>query len=334
MLENIARVQLAELPTPIHEAPRLAKAIGLSKLFIKRDDLTGLAMGGNKARKLEYEFAQALNEGCDVVVTVGGIQSNHTRMTAAAARKSGIEPKIILGGSDFTEVQGNLLIQVLLGAEIRLVKDDSLESLSAAQNAWIKELREQGRKPYLIPVGGSTGLGALGYVNAMSELAGQVGQEAVQVVLAVGSCGTLAGTILGVKLFLPGARVIGISVSRSASDITLRTREIIDESCAILKKDIRLIEGDIEAYDNYHEEYGKVTESGKEAILLSARTEGLLLDPVYTGKAMAGLIGLVADHVIDPRIATIFLHTGGIPGLFAYENYFRDLTWCSRSTGG
>jgi D-cysteine desulfhydrase len=330
LLENIARRHLAELPTPLHEAPRLANKIGLSRLYIKRDDLTGLAMGGNKARKLEYEFAEALKKECDVVITVGGIQSNHTRMTAAAARKSGIEAKIILGGPDFTEIQGNLLLQVLLGTEIRLVDNDSLESLSAAQDNWVQELTEQGRKPYLIPIGGSTGLGALGYVNAMLELAEQFGKEPVQIVLAVGSCGTLAGTILGARIFMPGARIIGISVSRSSVEITSRTKEIIEESCRILKMDENISESAVESYDTYYEEYGKVTESGKEAILLSARTEGLLLDPVYTGKAMAGLIGLVKNQVIDPSIATIFIHTGGTPGLFAYEKYFRDLTWRTR----
>jgi 1-aminocyclopropane-1-carboxylate deaminase/D-cysteine desulfhydrase-like pyridoxal-dependent ACC family enzyme len=224
VLDAVRRVPLAVLPTPLQEAPRLAGHLGLSRLLVKRDDATGLAMGGNKARKLEYDFAPILEKGCDVVVTVGGAQSNHAVMTAAAACRLGLDVKLVLGGPDFSGARGNLLLDTLYGAEVRyLVGDDANESLAAAMEAWVGELRAEGRRPYALPIGGSTGVGALGYVRAMRELADQLGEGPVQVVTAVGSCGTYAGLNLGARLFLPEARVVGISVSRTVRQIFDRT---------------------------------------------------------------------------------------------------------------
>jgi D-cysteine desulfhydrase family pyridoxal phosphate-dependent enzyme len=326
MIDTIERIQLAQLPTPLEEAPRLAKHLGLSTLFIKRDDMTGLALGGNKARKLEYDFADVLRKKCDTVVTVGGVQSNHARMTAAAARRVGIDVKLVLGGPDFTEYQGNLLLEVLLGAEVRFLEnDDDNDHLTAAMDEWVRELASAGRRPYAIPVGGSTGLGAIGYVRAMRELASQLPAPGgpVQVILAVGSCGTFAGAILGAQLFLPRARMIGISVSRTSAEIALRTREIMAESARILGA----APGGaaVESYDRYFQAYGVPTEQGKEAIIAAARLEGLLLDPVYTGKAMAGLMDLVCTGTLEKDIPTVFLHTGGTPILFSFEKEFRAL---------
>ncbi len=165
ILSKIPTIKLANLPTPLEEVPRLANKIGISKLYFKRDDLTGLAGGGNKARKLEYDFYEIVNGGFDVVITAGGIQSNHARMTAAAARKLGLDVKLVLGGPDFQLLKGNLLLDALFGAEIRyLVDDDGNDQLAAAMEKWAIELSEKGHKPYIIPIGGSTGLGALGYV--------------------------------------------------------------------------------------------------------------------------------------------------------------------------
>jgi D-cysteine desulfhydrase family pyridoxal phosphate-dependent enzyme len=331
MLDTIPRLKLADLPTPLEEAARLAKHLGISRLLIKRDDQTGLAMGGNKARKLEYDFAEIVKKGCDVVVTVGGAQSNHARMTAAAARRLGIDVKLVLGGPDIKEFQGNMLLDVVFGAEIRFLKgNDDNHALAAAMDEWVRELARKGRKPYAIPVGGSTGLGALGYVRAMRELAGQFGQSPVQIVLAVGSCGTLAGTILGTRLFMPQARVIGISVSRTSGQIALQTATLMRESAGLLNMQLSLSADDIETYDSYFQEYGAFTDSAKEAIITSARLEGILLDPVYTGKAMAGLFDLVRKGVINKNIPTIFVHTGGLPILFAYEPQFRTLASCTK----
>lgn len=329
-LQRIPRVPLADLPTPLQDAPRLAKSLGLSRLLIKRDDRTGLAMGGNKARKLEYDFAEIIGQKCDVVLTVGGLQSNHAVMTAAAARRTGLDIKIVLGGPECKEYRGNLLLDVLLGTEMRVLRDnDRNEDLTAAMDEWAQELRRAGRIPYTIPVGGSTGLGALGYVLAMRELACQLGPGGSQVVLAVGSCGTFAGAILGAKLFMPGCRVIGVSISRSCAEIRRRTVQLALESAGILQEVLKLDEEAIECYDQYYSDYGVLTESGRDAILHCARLEGVLLDPVYTGKSMAGLIDLAQRRVLDPAVPTVFIHTGGLPIIFAFEHEFRDLAHCT-----
>lgn len=324
-LSSIPRVPLAAVPTPLDDAPRLAQHCGLKRLLIKRDDQTGLAMGGNKARKLEYDCAEVLAGRHDVVLTIGGTQSNHARMTAAAARKLGLDVKLVLGGPQVEERQGNILLESILGAEIRyLVDNDENEALASAMETWADELRHAGRHPYCLPIGGSTGLGAIGYVHAMEELAAQFGRDPVQIVLAVGSCGTLAGTILGARIFMPRARVIGISVSRTSAAIAVRTAELMHECAGILRIDDPPGQRDVESYDRYHTEYGIGTPSGREAILTAARLEGLLLDPVYTGKAMAGLFDLARTGVVDPSIPVIFIHTGGLPILFASGGEMRD----------
>ncbi len=326
-LDAIPRVRLADLPTPLDEAPRLARHLNLASLRIKRDDQTGLAGGGNKARKLEYDFAEILRLGCDVVVTVGGAQSNHARMTAAAARKLGLDVKLVLGGPDVEGFPGNMLLDALFGAEIRFLRNnDNNTDLTEAMITWVNELRAAGRNPYAIPVGGSTGLGALGYVRAMHELAGQVGDAPLQIVLAVGSCGTLAGVLLGARLFLPRARIVGISVSRTRPQIAEQTLVIIKESQRLLRLNLPFAASDVEVYDEYYGEYGVSTESGKDAILTAARLEGLILDPIYTGKTMAGLMDLARRDILDRSRPVVFLHTGGLPILFSFENTFRDAT--------
>ena len=320
-LDKIPLIKLANLPTPLEEAPRLADKIGLSKLFFKRDDLTGLAGGGNKARKLEYDFADIINAGYNVVITAGGIQSNHARMTAAAARKLGLDCKLVLGGPDFKIAKGNLLLDVMFGAEIRyLIDDDANVSLENEMQKWSDELKSERRTPFVIPIGGSTGLGALGYVKAMQELSEQFGKEKVQIILGVGSCGTFAGAILGAKIFIPDARVIGISVSRSIDAIKQRTKELIGESANLIRNKINFDDCSIECYDDYYIEYGMITKAGEQAINVCANLEGILLDPIYTGKVMAGLIDLVAKNIIDKNIPVIFIHTGGLPIIFSFES--------------
>ena len=324
-LDAVPRVPLASLPTPLSEAPRLAARLGLSRLLVKRDDLTGLAMGGNKARKLEYDLAPTASGELDVVLTVGGTQSNHAVLTAAAARRLGLEAKLVLGGPDVARRKGNLLLGALYGAETRyLVDDDENGSLAAAMEAWAAELRAAGRRPFCVPLGGSTPHGALGYVGAMRELAAQLGPGSVQVVAAVGSCGTLAGLALGARLFLPAARVVGISVSRPSGPIAARTAELAAGSARLLGLPPLLAPSDVEVHDAFRGEYGVATEAGREAILESARLEGLLLDPVYTGKAMAGLFGLARSGALDPAAPVVFLHTGGLPILFSFDDAFDD----------
>ena len=324
-LDAVPRVPLAALPTPLQDAPRLARRLGLSRLLVKRDDLTGLAMGGNKARKLEFDLAPALEQGCDVLVTVGGTQSNHAVLTAAAARRLGLDVRLVLGGPDVARRSGNLLLGTLYGAGTRyLVDDDENESLAGAMEVWVRELRAEGRRPFAVPLGGSTGHGALGYVRAMRELARQLDGAPCQVVTAVGSCGTLAGLALGARLFLPAARVVGISVSRAAGAIAARAAELAAESARLLGLEPLLDASHVEAHDEFRGEYGVATEAGREAILECARLEGLLLDPVYTGKAMAGLIGLARARLLEPDVPVVFLHTGGLPILFAFDDAFDD----------
>jgi len=331
VLEKIPRIKLSNLPTPLDELKVLGKKYGLKKLLIKRDDLTGFAGGGNKARKLEYDFAEVLKDDYDVVLTAGGIQSNHARMTAAAARKLGIDVKVVLGGPDFKKFKGNLLLDVLFSAEIRyLVDDDSNDHLTSEMNKWADELKREGRKPFVLPIGGSTGLGALGYVKAMHEISQQLADKKVQIVMAVGSCGSFAGSILGAKMFFNDARIIGISVSRTSQAIIERTKEIILESSEIMKQKINMNEIKIECYDQYYVEYGLITKEGKNAILECANLEGIILDPIYTGKVMAGMIDLAQKNIIDKKLTTIFLHTGGLPILFSFEDEFDELAKCNK----
>jgi len=330
-LDAVERVPLAALPTPLVEAPRLAAHAGLARLLVKRDDATGLALGGNKARKLEYDLAGAARGDCDVLVTIGGTQSNHAAMTAAAARRLGLDVKLVLGGPDFARFDGNLLLDVLYGAEIRyLVDDDDNDALAAAMDAWVDELRRAGRRPLALPIGGSTGAGALGYVRAAREMAGQLGDGRVQIVTAVGSCGTLAGLTLGARLFLPRARVVGISVSRAAGAVVPRTAELAADAAALLGIAPPLDAAGIECHDAWVGEYGVPTAAGMAAVDLAARLEGLVLDPVYTGKSMSGLLDLARRRVLDPEIPVVFLHTGGLPIAFAFEGALRARARCTK----
>ena len=326
-LDELPRIHLAELPTALEEAPRLAKAIGLERLLVKRDDLTGLALGGNKARKLEFLMAEAQARGADVIFTCGGGQSNHARMTAAAARKLGMDAILFLDDPMPSEFGGNLLLDVILGAEIRFLGSVTYPEVEKAMAEEAARLTAQGRSPYVIPVGGSTAVGAMGYVTGVREAAGQLKEldaEDVDIVMALGSAGTAAGVLLGCDLFLPDAKAIGISVSRPADKAFARAELIANEAAEMIGVEapdpLRL-----RVYDEYiGEGYAIPTEEGIEAILLAARTEGLILDPVYTGKAMAGLIDLACKQEIGVGRPVLFWHTGGAGGLFACEGLFRD----------
>ena len=317
-LNDIPRLKLGYLPTPLDDAPRLAEKIGLDRLFIKRDDLTGLALGGNKVRKLEFLLAEAKLQGADVVITTGAHQSNHARLTAAAAVKLGMCSILFLGGTRPERLQGNLLLDSLLGADIRLLPGVDMEQMKEEMQNTAEELKRAGKKPYIIPVGGSTPLGSLGYVAAMEELAGQLdGETAPQIVLAAGSGGTMAGVLLGARLFLPRSKVVGISVSRTAADFRNVIAGIANGAAELIGVSHRFDPASVDVNDEYlGESYGVPTEAGMKAISLGAQTEALLFDPVYTGKAMSGLIDLVSKGVLARDRTTVFIHTGGIPGLF------------------
>jgi D-cysteine desulfhydrase family pyridoxal phosphate-dependent enzyme len=326
LLHDIPRVPLAHLPTPLEPAPRLGAGIGLPRLWLKRDDCTGLALGGNKARKLEYLFAEARAQGADTVFTTGGLQSNHARMTAAAACKLEMRSVLYLCDPEPVEHQGNLLLDAIFGADVCYLPGLDLHEMHSRMAADAARMGEQGRKAYIIPVGGSTPLGCLGYVRAVEEVARQAAEQGFDVdamTVATGSTGTLAGILLGVRLFMPGCRVYGISVAPSAPAGQRRCARIIAEAAAMLGVDWQPEPDAVPVYDDWlGAGYGVPTDDGMAAIDLAARTEGVLLDPVYTAKALAGTRGLAQRGELRAEETVLFWHTGGAPALFAFEKLF------------
>jgi len=315
-LERMPRFRLATLPTPLHEAPRLAKAIGLDRLLIKRDDNTGLAFGGNKARKLEYLVADAIRLKSDVLVTLGAPQSNHCRMTAAAARVAGMDCRLVFNGAPVDEVQGNMLLDQFFGATWTFAGErPSVERMAEVA----EELRASGRKPYVIPGGGSNGLGALGYVGCSFEMVEQLeamGEKPRYVVCAGGSCGTLTGLTLGMALAGGDAQVVGVSISRSVPDRVAKVRQVMAESCEHL--DLPVPDAVPEVWGDYiGPGYGMQTELSTRALHTVADSEGILLDQVYTAKAFGGLIGEIEKGRVKRSDLVVFVHTGGTPALFA-----------------
>lgn len=317
-IEECPRVRLAFLPTELEEMGRLRQVVGGPRLFVKRDDNTGLVLGGNKARKLEFLCGDALARGADVVVTVGAAQSNHARMTAAAARRLGMDVVLVLEGDCPGKWEGNLLLDRILGAEVRFSGSRRAEECAGEVS---QELAAKGRKPYLIPVGGSNAVGVLGYVLAAWEILDQAERQGVRpshVVVAAGSGGTHAGLLAGMKMRCPDVRVVGISVSRTREALCARVAELATAAMDMLGGKKSVSPDDVLVECGYiGPAYGVPTEEGLEAISLLARREGLLLDQVYTGKAMAGLIDLVKKGRFGGGEDVIFVHTGGVPALFA-----------------
>jgi D-cysteine desulfhydrase len=316
------RVSLAHLPTPVEPMDRLAAHLGMEAgaLLVKRDDATGLAAGGNKARKLEYLCADALARGCDTLVTGGGRQSNHVRMTAAAANRLGLQCTIVLSGERPRVPSGNVILDELLGPEIGWSGVSGYYETEAAIAATAQRLGAQGRRPYVMPIGGATAVGALGYVQAARELRDQVPDVGL-VVVADGSGGTHAGLAAGLG---DHARVLGVDVG-ARPDID----EQVDAKAAEVAQLARLAPPSRAATVDHGQAgdgYGQPTAAGHEAMTLAARLEGLILDPVYTGKALAGLIAACREGRIAAGTRTVFLHTGGLPALFAsaYASWVRD----------
>jgi len=319
--EEPPRLRLAHLPTPLEEMPNLTQRLKGPRLLIKRDDQTGLATGGNKARKLEYLMADALAQGADTIVTLGAAQSNHARQTAAAAAKFGLRAVLLLQGEEPPQCTGNLLLDDLLGAEVRWM--GSQRRLPPERIAGVlEELKEAGQRPYLIPYGGSNEVGVLGYIQAMRELLDQLGErgvEADRLVVATSSGGTQVGLTLGAKIYGYAGEVIGISVDLPREELLSNLVSLAQATAARWGFDLSLGRDDFIVYDDYlGGGYGVLGPKEVEAIRLLARTEGIILDPVYTGRAMAGLIDLVRRGTFRPDEVVIFWHTGGTPALFAY----------------
>lgn len=326
------RMPLTLLPTPIHEAARFRDALGgparCPRLLIKRDDLTTLGLGGNKARKLEYLVADARGQGATTLITTGAVQSNHARMTAAAACQAGMRCVLVLTTTkEVPEVSGNLLLDRLYGADIRLVP--SIDPMFAVGNDEpvvadvVAEETRAGRKPYVIPVGGSSGVGVFGYVSGSAELIDQLADGGIapsRLYYASGSRGTQAGLTLGAKLCRAPYRVYGVAVSGGEPEKMERAKRIANEAAERLGLPERLELSDLVTDQHFiGEGYGIPTPAALDAIKLLAATEAILLDPCYTSKAMAGLIHHVRSGELAPSECVVFLHTGGMPALFTAE---------------
>lgn len=320
------RIPLAHLPTPLEPLPRLGEAFGVPHLWVKRDDCTGLATGGNKARKLEFLLAEAQAQGADTLITTGGAQSNHARMTVAAGNTLGMRSILALDDAEPEVWQGNLLLDGILGAEVRFVPCPTHRAIVEKLAEIGDEVRSAGRNPYIIPVGGSTPVGCLGYALAVQELAAQSVALGVPIdvcVSAVGSTGTLAGMLLGQRLFLPEMRVIGVSVASPSEVAKRKAAGIATEAAASLGWETAFTAEEIELYDDWlGEGYGIPTGDGLEVIRQAATLEGLLVDPVYTGKALAGLRGLAQRGEFSGAQNVLFWHTGGTAALFARPELF------------
>jgi len=307
------RITLSTWPTPLEPAPRLSAALGLrpDDLWVKRDDLSGLAGGGNKIRKLEYTCAAAVDAGAEVLVTSGAPQSNHARLTAAAAARLGLSAVLVLEGDPPSSERGNLLLDRLLGAEVTWAGEVDAAGLAAAVTAQVEQLRGSGRRVYEVPFGGSSPLAAHGYLDAADELRQQAPGLA-HLVVALGSGGTMAGLVAG----LGAERVLGVHTG-AVEQPTETVQELLAGMGAGAGASLRIRQDQVGAG------YGTLTDAVHHALRLAARTEGLVLEPTYTGRALAGLVAAVADGDIAPGSQVVFLHSGGLPGLFGHPELAR-----------
>lgn len=318
----LPRKQLGFFPTPLVALDRLSDRLGGPRILMKRDDQTGLASGGNKTRKLEFLIGEAVALSCDTVITGGAAQSNHCRQTAAAAASCGLGCHLVLGGEQPDLPDGNLLLDDLLGARIHWTgefrKGEKIPEL-------VEQLESSGRKPYVIPYGGSCTTGAVGFVEAVSELQAQLGELSTSVnciVFASSSGGTQAGLVVGKKIFSQKFELVGIGIDKgeagegSFADHVLQLARATAER---LELDADFCRSDIVVRNEYLEKgYGIVGDIERRAIRLTAETEGILLDPVYTGRAMGGLIDMIEQGEFSSNDTVIFWHTGGLPALFSY----------------
>ncbi|ROP62537.1 D-cysteine desulfhydrase [Enterobacter sp. BIGb0383] len=320
-LTRFPRLELIGAPTPLEYLPRFSDYLG-REIFIKRDDVTPMAMGGNKLRKLEFLAADALREGADTLVTAGAIQSNHVRQTAAVAARLGLHCVALLENPIGTRAEnylsnGNRLLLDLFNVQVEMC--DALTQPDQQMEALATRLEAEGFRPYVIPVGGSNALGAMGYVESALEIARQC-EDAVNissVVVASGSAGTHAGLAVGLEQLMPEAELIGVTVSRKVAEQRPKVVALQQAVAAELELTAR---AEIVLWDDYFAPgYGTPNEEGQEAVKLLARLEGILLDPVYTGKAMAGLIDGISQKRFKDEGPILFVHTGGAPALFAYH---------------
>lgn len=328
-LARFPRLHFAHLPTPLEPMVRLTEALGGPQIYVKRDDCTGLGTGGNKTRKLEFLMAEAVASGADTVLTQGAVQSNHCRQTAAAAARLGMkchllfENRISDPDTDYSR-SGNVLLDGIFGAEVHhyAARTDMTEALESKAD----EVRAAGGNPYIIPGGGSNATGALGYVNCALELVDQANRQDIKIdhiVHATGSAGTQAGLVAGLKALHAHIPVLGIGVAAPKEMQEERVFGLAEETAEKIGAGGSVARADVVANCDYiGEGYGIPTDGMVDAITLAARLEGLLFDPVYSGKALAGLIDLVKKGHFGEDETLVFLHTGGSVGLFGYVNTF------------
>lgn len=317
-MNQISRLHFAHLPTPIEELPRLSEALGGPRIFVKRDDQTGLAFGGNKTRKLEFLIAEALEQGARTLISGGALQSNHCRQTAAAAARFGLGCILVLNGEMPDKPSANLLLDQLFGAELVTIPDRALRD-QTLQNTFNRAIAD-GRKPYLVPYGGSSPTGALGYAYAVQEFM-QQNVHADWIIFATSSGGTHAGLVLGQRVFGYKGKVLGISIDEPEQWLKNHVSRLASDASEKLGERIEFTGDDILANENYCQAgYGVLTDAEREAVQLFAKHEGLLLDPVYTGRAAAGMIDLIRRGFFKRNETILFWHTGGQPALFA-EKY-------------
>ncbi len=324
-LSRFPRVRLAHLPTPLEALPRLSEHLDGPNLYIKRDDCTGLATGGNKTRKLEFLMAEALQEKADTIITQGAVQSNHARQTAAAAARLGMGCELLFENrvqdpDDAYLNSGNVLLDRLLGANMHHYPKAT--DMNQAMSDLAEELRRKGKRPYIIPGGGSNPVGALGYVNCVLELLAQANEQGLVIdhlVHATGSAGTQAGLIVGLKAMHSGIPLLGIGVNapkelqeENVYKLAVETADYVGATGCVRRDDV------VANCDYVGEGYGITTDSMKEAVSLLARLEGILADPVYSGKGLAGMFDLIRKGYFRKGENVVFLHTGGSAGLFGY----------------
>ncbi len=308
------RLHFAHLPTAVESMPRLSAALQGPKLLVKRDDQTGLAFGGNKTRKLEYLLAEAQAEGAHTLITAGAVQSNHCRQTVAAAAKFGMNCILVLFGDPPNPPDANHLLHHLLGAEIVLTARENIEQ--TLEDVFAKA-QSAGRQPYLIPYGGSNPTGVMGYINAMLELAEQ-NTDPDWIVFPSSSGGTQAGMLVGARMSGFAGKILGISVDEPADVLTARVADLATRSAAFIGEDWQFSADEVFVKDGYiGGGYAVMGTPEIEAIQMYARLEALLLDPVYTSRAAAGLIDLISKGFFKPNETVLFWHTGGSPALFA-----------------
>lgn len=313
-------------PTPFHELENLRYKLGIKpRIFIKRDDCTEVGLGGNKNRKLDYVMYDAVKQKADTIITWGGLQSNHCRQTLAFSKILNMDCHLVLNGEPQEKHQGNLFVFDMFGAKLHYEKEES-KCPDVCRNLEI-ELKKAGKNPYIVPIGASLPLGSLGYVDSAKEIAEQSAAAGIKVghiFVATGSAGTQAGLEVGSKLYIPECKIHGITVSRYRNAQQKMVSTLSNELAEFIGEKMNFKTEDICVHDEYFGgQYAVPTKAGNEAIKLVGNTEAILLDPVYTGKAMSGMIDLLKKGALDDAEAVVFVHTGGYPAIFNFVESFK-----------